>query len=206
MSASTQSAHDDLAFMRQVVQPGDGWVRQFGETYFAAGACYGGQMLLSAAMMSGWLPSSPPWAMGIGVGPTVVFLVLLTWLLWRGRRNGPSGLVGKAIGAVFGCVGAANLVLAAVIAVVAVGQHSLTTWLIYPCAVLTLQGAAWMVVFALRRRIWLLAVALGWFATAVAMAFSVDQMGLYILWAGIGFVAFMVAPGLAMMRIAAKPA
>jgi len=33
--------------------------------------------------------------------------------------------------------------------------HSLTVWLIYPCTVCVLQGAAWSVAFVLRRRPWL---------------------------------------------------
>ncbi len=197
-----RTAQDDLTFMRAIVQPGEGWVRRFGQAYFAAGVCYGVQMLLSAAQGAGWIPTAPPWGLLIGLGPTAVFLVLLGVILWRQRRAPPAGMMGKAVGAVFRCVGTANLALVLVIGSVAWRQHSLATWLIYPCAVLVLQGAAWMVVFTLQSKAWMALVAAGWFATAVAMAVCIDSLPYYVLWCGIGFLACMVVPGAVMMRTA----
>ena len=75
--ALLEKARDDLAFMRALVEPTDNWQKQFGETYFAAGLCYCAQMLLHGGQFLGLAPSSGPVALAIGLGPTVVFLVLL---------------------------------------------------------------------------------------------------------------------------------
>ena len=202
MNATPQSAKDDLAFMRSVVEGGDGVQRQFGESYLAAGLCYGAQMILSAGQSLAWLPTTPAWGLTIGFGPTVVFLALLVWIIRRGRRAAPTGTVGRAIASVFGCVGTANLVLIVVIGTVALRQHSFTTWLIYPCAVFVLQGAAWLVAYVLRRRFWLAVVAAGWFVTAIVMAFCVQTLAYFILSAGIGFLLLMVIPGAVILRLA----
>lgn len=204
MTDKIPSVQDDLAFMRALAQ-GDGsaFLKHFGQTYFAAGLCYGVQMLLHGGQLAfGWF-STPVTATAIGVGPTVVFLAILVWLLRRQRRSAqamPVGSVGKAMGVVFQAVGLANLVLVVVIGSAAFRQHSLQTWLIYPCVVVVLQGMAWLVAYTLRRRGWMGLVALGWFATGIAMAFAIDAPAYYISVLGGGFLFFMFIPGLLMMR------
>jgi hypothetical protein len=69
-----------------------------------------------------------------------------------------------------------------------------------------LQGAAWMIAYTLRRRAWLGLVAAGWFVTAIAMGFSVQSLGYFILWLGLGFLVLMVIPGAVMIRLARKSA
>jgi len=200
MTATPQSVQDDLAFMRSLVESGSGVQGAFGEAYLAAGICYAAQMVLTAGQSVAWLPNTAAWSLTIGLAPTVVFLAVLVWIIWRSRHAVPMGVVGRAIGAVFACVGIANLALVAVIGSVALRQHSLTTWLIYPCAVFVMQGAAWLVAFSLRRHAWLALVAIGWFATAIVMACYIEKTGYFIVLAGIGFVLLMVVPGAVMMR------
>ena len=206
MSSTPQSAQDDLAFMRSLVQSGSGIQVQFGEIYFAAGLCYGVQMILSATQNLAWTPARGAWTLTIGLAPSVVFFAALSWIIWRHRHAAPTGVVGRAIGAMFGCVGLANLALIAVIGSVALRERSLTTWLIYPCAVFVLQGAAWLAAFSLRRRGWLGLVAAGWFATAIIMALCVQTPNYFILSCGIGLLLFMVVPGAVMIRLARKSA
>lgn len=194
------SAQDDLAFMRSLVETNGGFQRSFGEAYFAAGLCYGVQMLLHAIQMLGWIGDG---AIGlvIGLGPTVVFIALLTWIITRdGRKPTGGGVVSRAVGAMFGAVGVANLALIAVIGSVAWREQSLTIWLIYPCVVLILQGMAWMVVYALRRRTWYGVVAIGWFVTGIGMAMAIHSPAAFIAVGGAGFIAFMLVPGWVMMR------
>ncbi len=76
---------------------------------------------------------------------------------------------------VFAAVGMSNLALVAVIGSVALREKSITTWLIYPCTVFVLQGAAWLMAYTLRRRAWLGLVALGWFVTALGMGWAVGS-------------------------------
>lgn len=206
MTPTPQSAQDDLAFLKSIVSSGDGIQASFGEAYLAAGLCYGLQAILSAGQMLNMLPNVPIWSLVIGVGPTAVFLAILAWVLVRARRAPATGVVGRAIAAGFGGVGTANLVLVIVIGWIAARQHSLATWLIYPCTVFVLQGAAWMIAYTLRRRAWLGLVAAGWFVTAIAMGFSVQSLGYFILWLGLGFLVLMVIPGAVMIRLARKSA
>ena len=100
----------------------------------------------------------------------------------------------------FGAVGLTNLALVLAIGSVAWRRHSLETWLIYPCVVMVLQGLAWLVAYMLRRRGWLAGVAAGWFATGLAMAACIDNIAGYVISAGLGMFAFMLLPGLYMLR------
>jgi hypothetical protein len=205
MSADVQSARDDLAFMRHVVQAGDDGRRQFGQVYFAAGLVYGTQMLLHATQALGWLATSRGVALAIGIGPTALFVGVLIWFLRRQSAWLPTPAA-RAVAAVFGAVGAANLGLVLVVGWVALREHSLTTWLIYPCTVFILQGAAWLTSAIVRRRGWHGLVAAGWFAAAMAMALCVQSVGYYILFAGLGLWTCMALPGWAMMRLSRRSA
>lgn len=204
MSPSADSARDDLAYLRALVDAPGNFQRSFGEAYFAAGLCYGLQMLAHAAQALGWLPGDGLAAVLIGIGPTIVFLALLTWIIDRERRSRrpAGGAIAKAVAAVLSAVGIANLALIFVIGLIAWREKSLVIWLIYPCTVMVLQGMAWMVIFTLRRRAWFAGVAMGWFATAAAMSVGVafQSFALFIGAGGLGFLAFMLVPGWILMR------
>jgi hypothetical protein len=197
--ARTDEARADLAFMRALVEPDDRWLRQFGETYSAAGGCYCVQMLLHAGQFIGLTPGAGLGGLAIGLGPTVVFLGLLVWII---RRNSPigGGATARAIGAVFGAVGLTNLALVLIIGSIAWRMHSLTIWLIYPCAVMVLQGMAWLVAFMMRRKAWMSVVAIGWFVTGLGMALFIDKPAGFVAAAGVGMFLFMLLPGLWMLR------
>lgn len=203
-SVSPQSAQDDLAFLRALLKSGDGLQKPLGESYVAAGLAYGGQLLASAAQMLGWLPHGPAWGLTIGLGPTVLFGVALTVIILRGRSVAPTGMMARAIAAVFGSVGLANLALVAVIGSVAWRLHSLTVWLIYPCAVFVLQGLAWFVAFQLRLRGWLALVAACWIVCAIAMAWWIEDLPYFVAAAGFGLIFGMLAPGAVMMRLSRR--
>ncbi|THD58812.1 hypothetical protein [Phenylobacterium sp.] len=202
---NVDDARDDLAFIRALVAPEDHWQRQFGRIYAAAGVCYAIQMLLHIGQFLNVTPRDGLGAQAIGWGPSIVFLGILFWIL---RRDGPQpgGVTSRAVGAVFAAVGFTNLALCASIGSVALRLHSQTIWLIYPCVVMVLQGLAWMVAFMMRRRPWLLAVAVGWFATGVAMAIFIDNMVGYVAAATVGVVCFMLTPGLYLARQASRDA
>ncbi len=197
---NVDSARADLAFMRALVEPADDWQKQFGETYSAAGLCYCIQMLLHGGQFFGVVPVSGPVALTIGIGPTVVFLGLLIWIIRRNGSAAKGSATSRAVGSVFGAVGLTNLVLMAAIGSIAWRTGSLTTWLIYPCVVMVLQGMAWLVAYMMRRRGWLALVALGWFVTGLAMAAFIDKPAGFVIAAGLGMFACMLLPGLYMLR------
>jgi hypothetical protein len=158
-------------------------------------------MLLHIGQALGVITSEGPIALAIGLGPTVVFLVLVTWLTIKNRATRNSGsVVSRAVGAVFAAFGIANFALIAIVGSQALRLQSLDIWLIYPCVVLAMQGAAWMIVYALRRRGWIALVAAGWYAVGVAMAFCIGHQLAFLVVGAFGFWALMVTPGLYMMR------
>lgn len=196
---NVDAARDDLAYLRGLVQPNDDGQRRFGQSYFAAGVCYGIQMLLHGAQMLGWI-ADPTLGLLIGVGPTIVFTAILVALLWRDRRAAPTNVASRAVMAVFAGVGLGNLALVAIIGLAAWRAESLQVWLIYPCVVMVLQGIAWIVAWAVRRRAWLGGVAVGWFAVGVAMGIAIVDLTAFVVITGLGLLFFMVVPGWVMMR------
>jgi len=199
MSTDPKTAMDDVAFLRSLVQAGEDNQRVFGEVYLWAGLIYGCEVLINAGQYLGLLPGGVLYS-AAGIAPTAIFLAVLVAIIRRRRQPANAAVVSRAIGAIFGAIGIANLALIAVIGSVALRQASLMTWLIYPCAVFVLQGAAWAVSFALRRRPWHGVVALGWMATGVAMALSVTSVPAYMALAGVGLFVFMALPGYVMLR------
>jgi len=202
MTSDIQSARDDLAFLRGLVgEPSETvQTRALGEGYFAGGLIYGGQMLLHAGQGLGLLPMSGLPALAIGLGPTIVFIPVMVWIIARNRRNAEPGVAGRAVARMFSVVGLANLVLIAIIGTVAWRHRSLDIWLIYPCTVFVLQGMAWLFAWMMRRRAWHGLVAFGWFAAALAMGFTVSSPAWYILFAGLALWLCMALPGFLMVR------
>lgn len=192
-------ARDDLAFIKALVAPDDGWQQQFGRIYFAAGVCYSTQLLLHAGQLLGVVSSAPVPSLVIGWLPTVIFAAIMAWIILRDRPRHIGG-ASRAVGTVFASVGLANVALCVSLGSIALRLHSQTIWLIYPVVVMVLQGMAWLVAFMLRRRSWMGVVALGWFLVGIGMAAAIQTIGAYIVVAGIGMVTFMLVPGLLMIR------
>jgi hypothetical protein len=206
MNTDARTAQEDLAFLRQLVERDDGTAAPWAKGYFAAGLIYGAQMLMHAAQFFGLLPGEGPAALLIGLGPTLVFIPVAVWITWRHRAARPPTAANRAVGAVFGGVGAANLALIIVIGWAAWQHRSFATWLIYPACVFILQGAAWTAAWMVRRRAWLGLVAAGWFAFAIAMGLTTDRIGPYVLFCGLGIWTCMALPGWVMIRAPTRAA
>jgi hypothetical protein len=200
---TTASFEDDLSFLRGLVQSNGNHQALFGELYMAAGLTYGLQTLGHWAQALGVLSLSPYQGLALATGPTALFLAYLGWALWRSRRSPIGGVTNRAVNAAFGAAGFANLIMAAVVGMLAIREGSLTIWLLYPCLVFIIQGAAWGVAYALRRRAWLGLVALGWSAAAVVMAFFIGSPT-YALIASLSMFVLMFAPGAAMLLLSRK--
>ena len=132
-------------------------------------------------------------------GITVVFLIALTWITWTQSSASEGGVVARALEAAFARRRHRDACDAVRVRTIAFARRVITIWLLYPCAVFALQGAAWMVAWRLRRRAWLGVVAFGWMLSAVALSSTIGSP-LYPLVAGIALVLFMAVPGAVMMR------
>jgi len=207
MTDPIQNAQDDLAFMRRLVDQGGGRAGVAGGSIFlAAGLLYGGQCLYHWAQLRRLADFPGPLNLLMAAGPTVVFLIILTVVLLRDSRVAPTGSMPRALQATFAGVGLANLAMVAVFGVNAARHPEFPVWLFYPAVIFALQGAAWFVVWQMRRRAWVGLVALGWLAAAVALGLSIDALERYILIAAGSLILLMAVPGAVMMRLARKAA
>jgi len=191
---------DDLAFLRALAEGGGESQRSTGAGLVAGGALYGLQCFVFSAQGYGLVSLGDTASGVVGFGITVVFLVVLAFIVWRNRDAQEGGVVARALSAAFGSAGAATLAMLCVFGYTALRDKSLATWLLYPCAVFALQGAAWMVAWMLRRRAWLGIVAFGWLGSAIVLSWTISTPPLYALVAGIALVLFMAVPGWLMMR------
>jgi len=200
---TTNSINEDLAYLRSLTEGGsEANYRGLAETYCWAGLVYGTEMFLHAMQMFGFLPRTNIVSLALGLGPSIIFVAGLAVIIARNPKTS-SNFTARSVGAVFAAVGIGGLGLMAVVGAVALRERSLATWLIYPCAIFILQGAAWLVSFGLRRRLWHGAVGAGWFVTGIGMAVSIAYMPGFVLFASIGFIFCMALPGFLLLRVQA---
>lgn len=202
MSTQSPNVQDDLAFMKSLVADGGRFQMSGGWAFVAGGIFYGVQCLLYYAQFQG-APLSDAFMFWVTVGSNLGFFAVLGWAIWLDSKQGPRGMVGRAINAMFAATGLANLAMVIVFSVNATKNEDINLWLLYPIVVCALQGAAWFTAYLLRKHIWLLGVALGWYATAVALGFVVGQPA-YVLILGIALLLLMALPGYALVRLAKK--
>jgi hypothetical protein len=201
MTTYANGLRHDIAFLRALAEGGENdhrAQRGTGEAFVAAGVLYAAQCFAMSgeALGFGELPHTA--MLLVSIVPTVLFLIAITVIAVRNRQQSP-GVVSRALSAAFGAAGAATLAMLTVF-LIAVWRHpSLETWMIYPCTVFALQGAAWLVAWNLRRRTWLCVVAFGWLASAVLLALSIGSPW-YPVVAGVVLVLLMAVPGAYMLR------
>lgn len=205
MNADTQTAQQDLAFLKALVSnDGGANIRGMGLAFAVAGLIYGVQFALHGLQLFGQIPSGTALSLTIGFGPSVLFLAFMGWLAWRNRKLGQGGTVNRAINLVFAVCGASNLGLAAIVLVATLKLGDSLVWMIYPCTVFVPLGAAWMVMALLRRRAWMGFVAATYYAFGVAMALSLNDMRYYLLVGGLAMIACLTVPGLIILRQSAR--
>ena len=198
--SAQENAREDLAFIRNLVESNDAPNGSLGPILLFAGALYGLQTLVQWAQMTGVIELSGPVYVSFLAGVTITFLFALGIVLWRDRNTGPKTVVGRAYEAAFQAAGLANLCIVIVIGLASWRTQSADPWLIYAPVVFALQGGAWFVAARLRKQLWLAAVAIGWFVSAIAMDMTED-LGTYILIASISLFGLMALPGWVMMKI-----
>lgn len=201
MATDLESARDDLAYMRALVSGGGAMQATIGEAFFWAGALYGGQSILHWLQTLSIVPGEGLIALAVSLLPTLLFCVILGIIIWKDRKKPASGVAGRALSAVFQGAGLANLVMAFVFAYGSSKAESFMLWLYHPIVVSMIQGVAWYVAWAILRRAWLGLVALGWFATTVALGVALyGDIGVYLLILGLALIVLMAIPGWVIWR------
>ena len=127
-------------------------------------------------------------------------------LIARDKAKGVgAGSGSRALNAAFGGAGLANVALMAIFGVNAWRQQDLLVWMLYPCVVFALQGAAWYVAFMLRRKVWMLTVSLGCLSTAIVMGLVIGTPTFNLV-AALACFAWLAVPGAIMARDARRAA
>ncbi len=193
-------AQADLAFMRALVDEGGRSQIAGGSALLWGGVLYGLQCLVQWAQIVGLVHLSDRAMLVFVNAVTILYLAILAVVLWMDRKTSQRGVGTRAVNSAFGAAGLANLVLLVSFGVVATRERSLTIWLLYPAALSVVLGSAWYVAFMIWRRIWLLAVSVGWYATALTLALLSRSYAAYTLLFAIALFVLMALPGVVIRR------
>jgi hypothetical protein len=202
MNDDLKAARDDLAFMRGLVSNSGDFQSAGGLLFLTAGLLYGLQCIGHYLNIIGALPLSGLGLLALGFGPTIVFIGIVAWVVWKQRGQKQHGVASRALNAVFTGAGLANLVLAVVFQYGAFRTGNFIIWLYHPVVVCMFQGVAWYVAWVIQKRAWLGVVSLGWFATTIACGLLIDQIAYFMLTLGISLLVCMAVPGYVMIRAA----
>lgn len=201
------SVQADLAFLRTLVEGGDDRQAAFGAAYLFAGVAYGLQTIVQWLAYAEILPiEGTPIYLAVVTVPTAALIAFTSWQAWRRRSRSAPTPTGRAIEAVFQGAGLANLAIIAAIVVAAVGLRAYTMIFVYAAVIFALQGACWYVMWRLRRRAWMLLVALLWFASAVGLgwALAAGETHAFIAIAAFDIWFLMALPGAVLLHTARK--
>ena len=199
-AGTAAQAQADLAYMRALVEEGGRSQIAGGNALLWGGVLYGLQCLVQWAQIVGLVRLSDRAMLVFVNGVTILYLAILAVVLWKDRKTSQRGVGTRAVNSAFGGAGLANLVLLVSFGVVATRERSLTIWLLYPAALSVVLGSAWYVAFMIWRRIWLLAVSVGWYGTALALAFLSRSYAAYTLLFAVALFVLMAVPGVVMRR------
>lgn len=201
------SAQDDLAFMRAIAEGSGRPPMTLAVCYLAGGLLYGVQCLFHVAQVLGVIRWPDMANLTFVVSITASFLATLTWAILRDRKHGVAHrgpLATRTLSAAFSATGMANAAVLIVFGVGAIRDGDFAVWLYYAAIVFALQAAAWYMAWTLKRKGWMLAVALGGWATAVALGVLVREpiwylgvctVALFLLFALPGWIMFRDAHG-----------
>jgi hypothetical protein len=197
------SAEEDLAFMRSIVEGGGRPPMTLAVCYLAGGLLYGLQCLFHVGQATGLIrwPDLANLAFVIGISAT--FLSILTWAILKDRKTGGSNrgpMATRTLNAAFSATGMANCAVIIVFGVGAWRDQDFAIWLYYAAIVFALQAAAWYMAWTLKRKGWMLATALGGWATAVALGVLVREPMLYLGVCTVALFLLFALPGWILLR------
>jgi hypothetical protein len=202
------SAEEDLAFMRSIVEGGGRPPMTLAICYLAGGLLYGLQCLFHVGQATGLIRWPDLANLVFVVGISATFLSILTWAILKDRKTGGSSrgpMATRTLNAAFSATGMANCAVIIVFGVGAWRDQDFAIWLYYAAIVFALQAAAWYMAWTLKRKGWMLATALGGWATAVALGVLVREPFLYLGVCTVALFLLFALPGWILFRDARTP-
>lgn len=203
MTGDLETARDNLAFMRRLVETSEKPSGALGLILLIAGLLYGLQTLVQWADASGLITLTKPVYLGFVIAISVIFVAILLIVSFKTPQSKPRTQAGRAMEAGFMAAGLVNATLVIIFALQAYRSQSSEGWYLYPTIVCALQGGAWVIAYRMRQKLWLLAIALGWFLSAIALALTIAT-SLYILIMTFALLAFMALPGAILIQLARR--
>ncbi len=197
------TAEDDLAFMRSIVEGRGRTPLTLAVCYLAGGLLYGLQCLFHVGQAVGLIRWPDLANLAFVVMITVSFLAVLTWAILKDRREGPANrgpMASRSLNAAFSATGMANTAVIIVFGVGAFRDNDFAIWLYYAAIVFALQAAAWYMAWTLKRKGWMLATALGGWLTAVALGLLVREPLWYLGVCTVALFALFALPGWMLFR------
>jgi hypothetical protein len=204
MSSPASAVHVDLAFLRSLAEDGAPALRTAGAVIALAGIVFGLNALRFWAIDMGfiaWPEALTPFLAWDALLAQLALSPVVVWLTSRGRalkRGGSAG--GRAVSAALSAVGGALTAAMLALAAAAIRLQDPTLALsVFPIVLFALNGAAWWVAFAVYRRTWTLAVALGSFLTTLGLGWFAETPTQWLI-LGLGLFAWLAVPGIALTR------
>jgi len=197
------SPEDDLAFLRSIVDGAGRPSLTLAVCYLAGGLLYGLQCLFHIGQAAGVIRWPDLANLTFVIAVTAAFLSILTWAILKDRKDGLARrgpVAARALNAAFSATGMANTAVIIVFGVGAWRDQDFAVWLYYAAIVFALQAAAWYMAWMLKRRGWMLAVALGGWVTAVALGVLVRQPILYLYVCTAALFLLFALPGWILFR------
>lgn len=197
------SPEDDLAFMRAIVEGGGRPPMTMAVCYLAGGLLYGLQCLFHVGQVAGLVRWSGLASLTFVTLISVTFLVILIWAILKDRKDGVGDrgpAAARTLKAAFSATGMANGAVIIIFGVGAMRDNDFAIWLYYTAIVFALQAAAWYVAWTLKRKAWMLATALGGWATAVALGLLVREPMWYLAVCTTALFLLFALPGWVMFR------
>jgi hypothetical protein len=193
MMNGIEGVRDDIAFLRELVEDHDSTMALDGAILAAVGVIFGAVGFYYWSLAAGVVdvPASwNQWAWAVGV----LVLVPVIYVLQRHFPK-PSGPASRAMRAAWQGVGTGITIagLAFGLGAWRLQWPSFTLWA-FPVVLFTLYGAAWSVVFAVRRRFAFAVMAAGCNSAALACGFFIGQPEEWLV-LSLGLFALVAAPG-----------
>ncbi len=197
------TAEDDLAFLRAIAEGSGRPPLTLAVCYLAGGLLYGLQCLFHLGQATGVIRWPDLANLAFLVLISGSFLSILTWAILKDRRDGNTQrgpMAARTMSAAFSATGMANLAVIIIFGVGAMRDQDFAVWLYYAALVFALQAAAWYMAWMLKRKGWMLATALGGWATAVALGVLVREPLWYLGVCTVALFLLFALPGWVMYR------